>query len=194
MHPTIREPTTVIHSEDAQEQDSTLTPQQHFRLLDLPIEIFWKILSYTVTLPGPVCLHPLPAANSAAEAQRHSQCAVPAARTIYEPAITKASKLLRAEALPMFYAQNVFHGVNWSPEPPVLWLKRLGKERRSWMRRYYVSSSWDGAELERSWKGLGVGTCKARLVDVRGREGKDLCVEGAGRRCYCVGFWDGDGV
>jgi hypothetical protein len=193
MDSTIREPTTAIPSDEAHAEGST--PQQkYFRLLDLPIEIFLKILSYTVTLPGPVCLHPLPAANSTAEAQRYSQCAVPAARTISEPAITKASKLLRAEALPMFYAQNVFHGVNWSPEPPVLWLKRLGKERRGWMRRYYVSSSWDGAELERSWKGLGAGTCKARLVDGRGREGKELCVEGAGRRCYCVGFGDGVSV
>ncbi|KAK3658977.1 hypothetical protein LTR56_001414 [Elasticomyces elasticus] len=90
----------------------------HFRLFDLPDEIWVKIAKYAVDLS------PKPKQNQAAS------CSPDLVR---QPAITRACHKLRAELLPYFYGHHVklflccnFHGLClWSGRTRV-WLRAIG--------------------------------------------------------------------
>lgn len=154
---------------------------QPFRLLDLPIELVLKILTYAVATPGPTCLHPFSPINSAAEKRVCAQYTEPAQRTITEPPITQVNRLLRSEALPLFYRINDFHGMNWSEPRPGEWLKRIPGALRREMRGLWISSSWSGEDLGSYFKGIGLGA-GVRAEMVEGTEGRGrLCSEAKGR-------------
>lgn len=158
--------------------DKNSTP---FRLLDLPIELVHEILAFVVAQPGPICLHPFPPTNSAAEKEARAQYTEPAQRTIDEPPVSRVNKFLRAESLALFYRVNDFHGMNWCEPRPGEWLKRIRREERREMRGLWISSSWSGGDLGSYFEGIGLGAgIQVEAVDAK--EVKErLCCEAKGR-------------
>lgn len=99
-----------------------------FRLLDLPPELWLKVLDFAVRRPNTIRIG------------RESKFSDQVAR-VRQPAVTRTCRLLRREGLPMFYANNKFEMVHSYDVPcPRRWLEVIGKERRRWMRELVIDS------------------------------------------------------
>lgn len=134
-------PSHAPSDDEAPAADDPPTPaqqQQSFRLLDLPPELLLRILSLSVVQPTPICIHS------------------PAAQSWQPPPITRANALLRQEGLKLFYARNVFHGVNWLSPRPRDWLKGVPEGWRGEMRGVVVSSGWGAEDVASHFRSAGI--------------------------------------
>jgi hypothetical protein len=159
------------------ENDHSATSSTHFRLLDLPTELVSIICAYAVTLPGPICLHPIRPTNNAAEEQARSKFPRPAQRTLAEPAIAQVNRLLRAEALPLFYRLNDFHASISS----TTWLKRIREANKGMMGGVFISSQWTLEGLARYSMQMGMGEAVRVNVAERKVVEERLCFEAQGK-------------
>lgn len=85
-----------------------------FRLFDLPPELWIKICEFAVLPPTPLDI-------TRAKQSKHQR------ELVKQPAITRVCKLLRQEALPLFYRNNKFEVFHWGRVACVrYWLKAIG--------------------------------------------------------------------
>lgn len=108
-----------------------------FRLFDLPPELWTRICSFAVTRDQPMKI--------GKEKMLKDSAAI-----VRQPAITRTCRLLRTEALPLFYACNDFemihsHGVPCSRQ----WLSAIGDAGRKGMGSLLMHSNCDAS----FWKG-----------------------------------------
>ncbi|KAK4892514.1 hypothetical protein LTR27_008978 [Elasticomyces elasticus] len=82
----------------AQEPPASDAKQKVFRLLDLPDEIWARIVRYAVVSTQPIKLRPK---------------GYPQPRS-YQPAIARACKIIREEALPSFYGNTIYYYDSWT--------------------------------------------------------------------------------
>lgn len=108
-------------------EDLFCTPHQiqlrsPFRLLDLPPELWTRVCEFAVTKHDKIRVgkEPKPADQEAVTRQ---------------PAITRTCRVLRIEALPMFYALNTFEMLHCFGVPcPRKWIQAIGATHRSRMK------------------------------------------------------------
>ncbi|KAI9714822.1 MAG: hypothetical protein M1820_000111 [Bogoriella megaspora] len=111
---------------------------QPFRLMDLPIELRIAIHEYLVIDSEPI-LTRIPNPRPITTKTPHASVQSPSCR-LAQPAITRTSRQLRREALPIFYGKNIFRDEDWdrtgSPFESdfVIWLDRIGKQNRQLLR------------------------------------------------------------
>lgn len=123
-------------------EDVFYTPHQiqlrtPFRLLDLPPELWLRICEFAVTKPTAI--------RVGKEPNPEDQMAV-----IRQPAITRTSRLLRVEALPMFYALNTFEMLHCFGVPcPRKWITAIGTTNRQRMKSMLMSKSVPDLGLDR---------------------------------------------
>lgn len=92
-----------------------------FRLFDLPPELWLRICEFAVTSTKPI--------QVGREPRTKDQVAI-----VRQPAITRACRLLRSEALPLYYSHNSFEIFHCYGIPcPRRWVLSIGKvsEHRS---------------------------------------------------------------
>ena len=65
---------------------------------------------------------------------------------VVQPAVTRASRQLREESLPIFYGQNLFLGQAYEgyvPAKMIRWLRAIGAQNRSHIKNLYVDFGED---------------------------------------------------
>lgn len=146
---------------------------QSFRLLDLPTELWVHILAFCVEKSH--TLDPTQARQG-----RHQ------ARAVAQPAITKVSRLLRSEALPLFYRLNHFELQHLHDTPCTRdWMVAIGDANRRAMGSLIFHTSFEPEE----WVGL-FGKCGIEVTVEEARVGKHGCVvtisKAKAKGCSCV--------
>lgn len=108
-------------------EDVFCTPHQiqlrsPFRLFDLPPELWLRVCEFAVLKPSPI--------RVGREPNLKDQVAV-----TQQPAITRTCRLLRHEALPVFYALNTFEMLHHFGVPcPRKWIEAIGCAHRKRMK------------------------------------------------------------
>ena len=98
-------------------------------LLDLPPELWLRICEYAVKKPKPI--------RVGKEPNPKDQMAV-----VQQPAITRTCRLLRIEALPMYYTLNTFEMLHCFGVPcPRKWIVAIGAVHRQRMKSMLMSKS-----------------------------------------------------
>ncbi|TKA31793.1 hypothetical protein B0A50_01872 [Salinomyces thailandicus] len=102
---------------------------QPFRLLDLPPELWTRICQLDITRP--------PSTVITKAAHANTVC-----RQTTQPPLTRTSRLLRSETLPIFYNLHTFVIVdNYADvdDGVVKWLDSIGKRNRRCLKRLYLA-------------------------------------------------------
>ncbi|KAF2773401.1 hypothetical protein EJ03DRAFT_131248 [Teratosphaeria nubilosa] len=122
-------PSTIVGAAESDQQE------QPFRLLDLPPELWSNICKLAVLSEDTIVFE-------LAKPRSQNQIAVG------QPSITQVCRLLRAEALPLFYALNVFRvqdeddGTEASSRLQC-WLRGIGLKNRGYLRKVEVFAPYD---------------------------------------------------
>ena len=110
---------------------------QPFRLLDLPVEIWSSIVTSVCNRdPSSLTAH---------------RCDLYFQRRLEQAPITRVCKIIRNETLPYFYSQNEFlfddlgHDLLKGLRT---WIKAIGETSYSRIRKLYISSHYEGEDLE----------------------------------------------
>ncbi|KAK1072287.1 hypothetical protein LTR74_002599 [Friedmanniomyces endolithicus] len=132
---------------------------QTFPLFRLPPEIWLRICDLAVTTPNPINITKFP--------QRHDQVAL-----VRQPPLTLACRLLRSEALPMFYRNNAFEARHFCQHAcPRQWLVAIGREHLRAMGSFKLHTRMsDGF-----WQGCFERTGLKVKVEVTAREVRGQC-------------------
>ncbi|EMC97583.1 hypothetical protein BAUCODRAFT_147644 [Baudoinia panamericana UAMH 10762] len=113
------------------------TASSTFDLFHLPPELWLRICHFAVLAPGPINLssHDTSTEN---------------ALVVQQPAVTRTCRLLRKEALPMFYRLNKFEA-RWlcHHECPRNWLLAIGRHRLEMMSTLTMYT----AQAAEAWRG-----------------------------------------
>ncbi|EMD00060.1 hypothetical protein BAUCODRAFT_21723 [Baudoinia panamericana UAMH 10762] len=141
-----------------------LEPQSltSFRLFDLPPELWLRICEVAVISPVPVNVTRVPFQQQ--QAQR-----------VQQPAITRTCRLLRQEALPMFYKNNTFEAWHFC-QPwtcPRQWLLAIGRGNLLQMGRLKIYTQND----KEFWQGCfeRAGLKDVEIREVEGAEVEEPC-------------------
>ncbi|KAK5126969.1 hypothetical protein LTR85_008327 [Meristemomyces frigidus] len=99
-----------------------------FRLLDLPPEVWIRICSFAVTNARPILLH-------------EKYFKVHVEHLTRQPNITRVSKQLRAETLPLFYSNNFFVLHLFGHMVPIWhrWLHAIGRRNRRHLTNLWLA-------------------------------------------------------
>ncbi|KAK4888164.1 hypothetical protein LTR27_012921 [Elasticomyces elasticus] len=152
---------------------SDLTDTEVFPLLSLPPELWIRICTYAINAGNEITEWPRPTLEEAAEYEYPPQKAIcqHACARLQQPAITLASRLLRAELLPYFYAYRVriqfFYGnIN---DGQLKWLDAIGQMNRKSLRRVELVA-WPEAILAvTNWTGKRLNPIKFQVEDATQR-------------------------
>jgi len=112
--------------------ESTAAAMAPFRLLDLPAELWSQICAFALATAYPSTLY--------LHEDMHARTLQALTR---QPALLHTCKAIRAEGLPMLYADAIFllmeanmHSPNWK-----LWLDSLAPDTRQYLTRVYITST-----------------------------------------------------
>ncbi|KAK5768713.1 hypothetical protein LTS12_001139 [Elasticomyces elasticus] len=148
---------------------------QPFRLLDLPAELWIRIAQFALTLPSAKLI--LTVADTTPRREPQPARHIPGETSHYhQPALTRTNRLLRAEALPLFYRLNnvEVHEPVYSPNK---FLAALGAPTLKAMGGFKYSSCFRASFIVRKLQLKDVG---ARVVVIREEVvgGGELVVKG----------------
>ncbi|TKA69543.1 hypothetical protein B0A55_06560 [Friedmanniomyces simplex] len=136
---------------------------QTFPLLRLPAEIWLRICEFAVTDSKPI--------NVTKEPKTHDQVAL-----VRQPPLTHTCRLLRHEALPMFYRNNSFEARHFCGHfnehaCPRRWMAAIGMERLKAMGTFSLHTRMN----EGFWVGCFERTGLAARVEVTATNVKGQC-------------------
>jgi hypothetical protein len=144
---------TLLSSEfeDTFVSDYEIILRQPFRLFDLPSELWLKICEFNVVRNKPILL--------GRESHLYQSTAI-----VRQPAIAQTCRLLRREALSMFYSINDFGMLHSYGAPcPRQWTIAIGHANRMRMRHLEVRSNCLKDFWEGSFKRAGI-DCELELL------------------------------
>lgn len=121
--------------------DQELTP---FRLFDLPPELWLRIIDLAVTKSGAITV-------------TKGRSAVDQVEIVRQPAITQTCRLLRQEALRMFYGHNEFEAMHFSGVAcPRNWFVAIGRENLMSMNTFTFYAKFQSVFWTEKFREIGI--------------------------------------